>query len=145
MGEVIAMIQGIDGQFDIQFNNGRIVTEDILVSIVKHTIFCDGRVNSSLQKIRANKAGFIGDLVNNQGSFSTAWLFYKQSPGTVESRRLMEDEITQALSKNNYIINNVLNNNSINTKVDFVYIASSNELYADVKVYIGQRLFTFQL
>lgn len=133
------MTRDQEGGYDLEFANGRIVTEPAVNSVVKHTILCRGRVDANTMPIRERRGGFIGDIpeINNELSFSNAWIYYKQSPNNTSI--FVKDAITSALLNNPEVIRLQQLGNEISVQTSSVGSALL------VNVTIGNNIINFSL
>jgi len=133
-------IQNANGDWDISFKNGVIEMENVLNSIVKHIVFCNGYVEESLQKIRNRRAGFLGDFLSSVFSFSTSWFFYTQNIANAETAQKIQNSILTALLSHNYIKKLQSQGNDVKVKCTLTISKTIN-----IIVYIGKDNFTYNL
>lgn len=107
-------------QFDVVFKDGSIELEQAINSIVKHTWFCEGRLTKAQRKFISveNSGGFIGDVMNNSISFSSAWFFYKQNVGIIATLLAIKDAVLSALLNNTEVLRLQKLGNNISVNVN---------------------------
>lgn len=114
MDSNISFIQK-DGNFTIEFENGKIKRGSPEQSFALHNLLCFGRLDKTLIPKGSFGGGWAGSAAYAKDFFSAAWSYYKEGNFTTTELRGVINEFNKAcdrdyragLIKNKIIINNI--------------------------------------
>jgi len=98
MNELVAFTQK-DGEFTIEFENGKIKRGTPERSYALHNLFCFGRLSEDLASKEGKKLGWAGSPAFLKEFFSTAWSYYLEDDFTTSSVRNMINEFNRACDR----------------------------------------------
>lgn len=114
MKDNISFIQK-DGNFTIEFENGKIKRGSAEQSFALHNLLCFGRLNKTLIPRGSFGGGWAGSIAYVKEFFSPAWSYYKEGNFTTTELRGIINEFNKAcdrdyragLIQNKIIINKI--------------------------------------
>jgi hypothetical protein len=98
MSENIAFIQK-NGEFTIEFENGKIKRGAPAQSYALHNLLCYGRLNRNLTNSPTKRMGWSGSSAYIREFFSTSWNYYIESNMTESNLNLLINEFNRACTR----------------------------------------------
>lgn len=133
MKQVYGIFQNANGQWDFIIENGKIVTENIYESYLKHNFLCFGRADKNIAEIAERRKGTIQSLLENREYFSQAWLYYIEGNITLSNINKIIQEVNIACQRDKRLglIDKDIQLKSVikldKTKLAFIYTIGSQE------------------
>lgn len=95
MTECVSFIQK-NGEFTIEFENGKIKRNSKEQSYALHNLLCFGRLAQTLTVNQKKKLGWAGSILYGREFFSTAWNYYLESNSTQNNFQGIINEFNSA-------------------------------------------------
>lgn len=88
-----------NGNFTIEFENGKIKRGSAEQSFALHNLLCFGRLNESLIPKGSFGGGWAGTIAYAKDFFSSAWSYYKEGNFTTTELKGVINEFNQACDR----------------------------------------------
>lgn len=98
MTDCIAFTQK-NGEFTIEFENGKIKRGTAEQSYALHNLLCFGRLNRHMTINQTKRLGWAGSSAYVREFFSTAWNYYLESNITTENLQFLINEFNSACER----------------------------------------------
>jgi len=134
----LSLNKGINDFFDIEFKDGKIVSEDNDLSFAKHNLLCIGRAYKELIPTSYKRNGYLGSYLEKRQLYSLCWIAYIDG--------VINDTTIDFIKKNfNFSCNKDFNDGLTSKIIKIVDIikTGNNELSITINISGGDLVLNF--